>query len=385
MKPIPNLLSWTGWLILSIAAGTLSAQQVTTDLPGEQIDLWVRQLGADAFATRQQATRQLMDAGVGVLPPLQAAIAGGEPETQMRAVAVIGGLAISEDADCQQQAQSLLAQLSTSSDPTLRQLVLQTIRRLGETMQLRAIDNLRRMGANVTAKEILDGLRTSRSFEIVIDESFQGSVDDFGSLTWLEGQTQLTLIGEKMDDAIVERISGMPSLYWLTVKRGRISNRCLATLADSPALRFLHLYYVDIDDRSLDALTKMQGLSQLRLFGTRMSQQTSLVAAERMPNTAVDWRNGAFLGIYFDDSDGPCIVNNVVKASAADRAGFQKGDQVLSFADKPVQTGQQFLRAVADYSPGDKVKAAVLREGQELELQMQLGRFPDREEFKENQ
>jgi hypothetical protein len=370
-------------LILAAIAGGATWQEEASQLATDEIRALVQSLKSSSFAERQEATRRLVQGGASAIEPLREAIRSGDPETQMRAITVIGSLALSEDRDCQQQAQQVLAELSEAPDPVVRQLALQTTGRLGEAMQQRAIEILRGHGAEIQIEEYREGLRRTRVFEIVVGPDFRGNTEDYGLLAWLDGQARVTLIGEQVTDEVIERVARMSSLYWLIIKRGRITNNAITTLAGIDSLRNLHLYYVDIDDRCMETMSTLKGLLQLRLFGTRISREKGLWAAKVMTSTEVDWRNGAFLGIYFNDSDGPCVVSNVVKDSAADRAGFRIGDQVVRFASGDVDNGRQFLRAVADYFPGDMVKAGVLRDNEEIELELVLGRFPDVEEFKQ--
>jgi tetratricopeptide (TPR) repeat protein len=55
-----------------------------------QIARWVRDLGADDFATRQQASAALWKAGAAAEPALEAALKSGDPETVRRAREVLG-------------------------------------------------------------------------------------------------------------------------------------------------------------------------------------------------------------------------------------------------------------------------------------------------------
>lgn len=372
-------------LFLCLAlAPALSIGQDAPQQTLERIRQLVNELGADRFAIRQNAMRELGGFGAEALEPLLDAVQTGQPETQMRAVLVIGRLAVGGERDCQRQAQDALGQLAKSEDRDISRLAQQTIATLGRAMEERAVSDLRALGAIVDITEFHDGLEIIRRFSVTITPEFRGSSDDYSVLTWLTGQTQLILIGEQIDDRVVRLVSKMPSLYFLTIKRGTITNQAVEFISGVPTLRILHLYYVDIDDRAISSLASLNRLTQLRLFGTGISREASKRIEESLTTTEVDWRNGAFLGIYFDNTNGPCIVNNVVRNSAADVSGFQPGDRVLRFADTDIKTGQQFLRVVAEYSPGDEVEVLVQRNGEELPLHLELGRFPDIEEFKED-
>ena len=367
------------WLSL----GSVGLTPVLAQDPGSELTLkqLVQQLGADTFADRQDAMQQLTAAGNAAIPPLAKAVMEGDPETRMRAVSVLARLATSVDNKTQRQAQDSLATLSQSTNQDVRQMARQAIRRLGPAMHARALRELKGLGVEIDERQIFAQSREALEFTISIGPDFSGSIDDYAMLGWLQGKIILTLIGKNISDDVIRKLATMRSLDSLVIKRGSITNDCLEPLSVHASLRTLHFYYVDLDDRCVQALAKMNRLAELRLFGTRISKERSTWLQEQMLTTEIDWRNGAFLGIYFNDTDGPCVVNNVVAGSAADRAGFRSNDQVIRFAGAEIDTGKQFLKAVADYAPGEKATAYILRSGKELALEFELGRFPDKEEY----
>lgn len=371
-----------GILITGATPYSVSGQPTSSPISQAQIEQLMQQLGSSKFAERQRAFQILGTGGVNVIEPLDQAIQEGDPEIQMRAIAVLGKLAVSSDQDCQASAQGLLTRLSESDNLIVRQLVFTEMRQLGEALQNRAIDQLRQQGAEIKINQYSSGFNTNRSFEISIGPDFRGVTDQIGMLAWLDGQVKLTLIGEDITDAVIEKVVTIPDLYWLVIKRSTITNQSIKMLQPLKTIRYLHLYYVSIDNESAPSLADMKSLVQLRLFGTRISREKSEWTQKALANTDVDWRNGAFLGIYFNDTDGPCVVSDVVKESAADVAGFRIGDRVIWFAEKKITTGREFLGSVADYMPGDRVKCGITRQGKELELEFVLGRFPDIETMK---
>jgi len=371
-------------MLLALNLGPLprATAQEKTDQNPQQIRQLISRLGSDLFSERQQAVWDLAAIGKSVLPPLRLAIDAGDPETQLRAVMVVGNLAVAKDRDCQRAAQDLLSELAQSTDQNIRNLASQTIDGLGEAMAERAIQDLTDLGATIEFTQFFDGTRQVRSFVISIDESFRGESRDCSMLGWLDGPTSLTLIGEQIDSSVIEQLKGVDSLTSLIIKRGSLDSQALKHFVGLPDLRILHFYYVPIDNDAAEILAEMKQLGQLRLIGTKMTQRVCQTLQSKLTATEVDWRSGAFLGIYFNDTTGPCIVSNVVQDSSADRSGFKTGDQVIEFADQKVTTGDQFLEQVRGYSPGDKVKAVVTRNGKEIELELKLGRFPDVEVFR---
>ena len=69
-------------------------------------------------------------------------------------------------------------------------------------------------------------------------------------------------------------------------------------------------------------------------------------------------------------------VGNVVDGSGADKAGVQRGDEVLTIDGRSVSTFEDVGPVVAP-NPGDEVEVVVLRDGAEVELDATLGANPD--------
>jgi len=102
------------------------------------------------------------------------------------------------------------------------------------------------------------------------------------------------------------------------------------------------------------------------------------------PSAAQD-KEPAFLGVAaipvdaslranlkLPDEAGVLVVE-LVKKSAADRAGFRPGDVITSFAGKPLASFEQLQAAVAARNPGDKVAYAVRRGSGSIKGSLVLG------------
>jgi Do/DeqQ family serine protease len=70
------------------------------------------------------------------------------------------------------------------------------------------------------------------------------------------------------------------------------------------------------------------------------------------------------------------IVNGVLKNGPADKAGAKPGDVLLAINGKPVSDPQGVLNLVAVLEPGSPAKLKVKRKGEELELDIVIGRRP---------
>lgn len=66
-------------------------------------------------------------------------------------------------------------------------------------------------------------------------------------------------------------------------------------------------------------------------------------------------------------------VTDIRKDSPADKAGIRAGDIIIKFGDKSIENVYDYTYALGDFSPGDIVTVVVLRDNEELALELELG------------
>jgi S1-C subfamily serine protease len=70
------------------------------------------------------------------------------------------------------------------------------------------------------------------------------------------------------------------------------------------------------------------------------------------------------------------IVRQVEPGSGADAAGVRRGDIIVRLGDDPIDNAGDLFGALRDYQPGDTVELTVVRDGEELTLEVTLGERP---------
>ncbi|RMG59920.1 MAG: DegQ family serine endoprotease [Deltaproteobacteria bacterium] len=73
------------------------------------------------------------------------------------------------------------------------------------------------------------------------------------------------------------------------------------------------------------------------------------------------------------------LINNVFEGSPAEKAGFRRGDVVVSFNGEPVETVRQLQKMVATYEVGKEATVEVIREGKKIVLNPVVGEMPKEE------
>jgi serine protease Do len=81
----------------------------------------------------------------------------------------------------------------------------------------------------------------------------------------------------------------------------------------------------------------------------------------------------AFLGVLTSKADNGVKINEVVKGSAAEKAGLASGDIITKVGDKTINSPSNLIAAVTSHKPGDEVSVSYLRENKELNSNVKLG------------
>jgi S1-C subfamily serine protease len=84
-------------------------------------------------------------------------------------------------------------------------------------------------------------------------------------------------------------------------------------------------------------------------------------------------RQGPFLGIRGEESDGKFTVKEVVEGSSAAEAGLQAGDVILSFGGKKIRSDSELTTAIRERKIGEKVIVEVHRGKKTMKLEVKLG------------
>jgi serine protease Do len=112
------------------------------------------------------------------------------------------------------------------------------------------------------------------------------------------------------------------------------------------------------------------------------ANQAASVVAQLKDGGAVE---RGWLGVQIQDIDEDlartlglegaqgALVADVVADSPAAKAGFEAGDVVTRFGDSKVDSARSLSLAVANRKPGNSVDVEVVRQGERLELEVELG------------
>ena len=79
-----------------------------------------------------------------------------------------------------------------------------------------------------------------------------------------------------------------------------------------------------------------------------------------------------FLGVRLGSNEA--VIDEVIRGSAADRAGLEDGDLLLKVDDREITESRDLSRALRRKHVGDRITLVVLRNGQEITIDAKLGK-----------
>ncbi len=96
-------------------------------------------------------------------------------------------------------------------------------------------------------------------------------------------------------------------------------------------------------------------------------------------NDSEDSGPKTFLGVITEKANDGVKVNEVMKASSAEKAGLKTGDVITKVNDKNISNPDDLLEAIQSYKPNEEVKVYYKRDGKKNDVKVKLG---ERKEMK---
>ncbi len=113
------------------------------------------------------------------------------------------------------------------------------------------------------------------------------------------------------------------------------------------------------------------------VLGTALAFSASLKSA---PPTENQKDNHGYLGVMIApgaEGQRGVVVRDVAPGSPAAKAGLKSGDRIIKVGDQEPKDIEGFMKAVAVYKPGDRVKLMINRDGKEQMINAALGKRPN--------
>ena len=333
-------------LLLTLGSPPVAAQESSA----EAIQGWIGQLGAEQFADRESASRSLAAAGPAALGPLAEAARGGDLEVASRAIDVIRGY---------------LDPPAAAGEGAKKGEGEETGEETGEQP---AADAPVESSLENSSRDVALALEAERLLETLAEgppgpvPQIAATALEFHQLGMHEAaQDRLQALGAKINDNYLSMASGKRGLEAVIDTRWKGSPEDLRLLPRLRNLRHVGIHGLKIDAQTLALLGRLRSLENIQLYGTGVSDEAVAALAARFPNAEIDVRKGGKLGVGGQRIVGPCQITQVVAGSAADRAGLQIGDVVLSMDGVAVKNFEGLTEYVGRHGPGESIEVEVER------------------------
>ena len=82
---------------------------------------------------------------------------------------------------------------------------------------------------------------------------------------------------------------------------------------------------------------------------------------------------GGFFGVECEYTEAGLVVRDVIPSSAAQQAGVQINDILVSVNDKQIDSREEFIILISSMMPGALAKVKLVRNGAEFSVKVNLG------------
>ena len=287
-----------------------------------QLDRWIVQLDAPQFAQRESATRALVESGRAAFQPVTLAIHGASLEVTTRVVDILRCFLAGDDAELAQDAERVLEKLFEEGDENTSRLAVDTLDFHSMGLAIKAREKIESLGAIVTEGFMPDG---RRGLQVVINSSWQGTVNDFRELPRLRGVVRVGVHG------------------------------------------------VRLQDEAIAMLSRLRDVEILELYGTGAGDESIAKLIRQLPNAKIDIRKGGKLGVGGQPMLGPCLITQIQQGSAAEKAGLEIGDVVQAIDGEEIPNFETLSEKVGKHSAGETIALKVDRNNQTITLKVKLG------------
>jgi len=271
--------------LVAILVATVLAESMGAH---DDLSRLVVNLGSSDFATRQQATAALAEAGSEAFGLLEIAAASTDAEVRRRALSILLAHSLSGRTDWRALAQDALQRVAQSSSRPSAAAARETLDRVREVVAGNAVAELTRLGATVMPVQTGDPL----VFNVQIPQMWSGGDVGLSLLVHLREVPWLSLENSSVSDAGLVHIAklghasyGLSKLY---LGSSRITGSKLTQLATLQSLQYLSLKQLPIDNERLATLPDFPLLQYLGLDSTRVGDE-GLKTLARYPQLQVLW------------------------------------------------------------------------------------------------
>lgn len=369
--------------------GEGAVDEAAADATSAQIDQWIKDLDSDKFLVRENATQKLAEVSSDVIERLEAAVRSGSLEKSIRCIHLLRSFALGDDIALEKGAVEQIERIAEEGEDRVSSYAAEVMRKLRPLQQERSTRLLSGLGVKFSSYGPQVGFMHMgiQGPNIVLDDNYEGTAEQLYYLRQLDYIQDVLITGDKVTAEWLEHVAQMPNVELMTIKNCAVDSKMLEKLTPLfPRLISLRLYYIDVDGKGVESLSKLTSMRKGEFYGLNLTEQDQAkLAANLPPGIILDFRSGGFLGVVAGVTDPTmdptCKIDRVQAGSGAEKGGLQSNDIVLKVDGVPVTVFKDLTDQLRTRRAGDEVKMEIQRDGEKLEKTITLGQWPYREQY----
>ena len=246
-------------IISCVVGGIAQAQQrPTTSDDGDELQSQIQELRSGSFADREQAARELANAGEPSVPLLESTVASDDDfEARLRSMELLRQIYEAHDFAASFAAGDALRRLALHQQELVSSFATDAL----ESQYGLAVERLKKKGA----------VFASRNRTVELGESWRGDSTDVLDIRWLKGLQTLRISKPDLTDETLVVLRWVRNLPELVVLDAAISDAGLLHLKHVPDLKILHLARTNVTDNGIQHLLRLSSLYSLDLSGSKVT------------------------------------------------------------------------------------------------------------------
>jgi hypothetical protein len=164
--------------------------------------------------------------------------------------------------------------------------------------------------------------------------------------------------------------------YMMLGPQWRGGDAGLKHLKDLSGIATLQIDHAKLTDAALPHLAQMKSLTYVSIRGGNFSPEALRAFHRERPKVSLMAMGEGMMGVMAQFNTDGCILDSVQADTAAQEAGLQAGDKVISIAGEPIADFSELTIAVSTRKPGDKLKIVYERGGERRQTDLTLKARP---------
>jgi hypothetical protein len=175
----------------------------------------------------------------------------------------------------------------------------------------------------------------------------------------------------------LESLGDLPNLIGLTLERVEVTPELIKELHQCKQLISIAMFEMKLVSEAIMSFAKIRSLRMLNLELCKFPVKAYRSLKQDRPELEIAFTPQALLGVRgpLNLSDTRCEIAQVVPNSGADLGGVKPGDVVLKIDGQNVEMFEDLRLHVAQHQAGEVLSLTVDRDGQTVELKIQLTPF----------